>query len=326
MSSSSSHVAMSTVAGMVLGVCESSELHPERRCIHLSHSVGLFVLVCAYQFVPRKGKSRTTPTSSSVTSPSSNQPLLARIGTRCTTFFTSRIHKRSPPPTTPAGSDTDHPSHRPLRSFHLTSQRKREREATRQKFAQSLRLKIDIPTLDNPFSRPRTPTPGSSPAPRPPKSAYRRMRDSGDKEHLLSPSVPDSALLSPWSPSADGVPHTPPPKFKMFASPLPSPGTPPPLYPPPPAYVPGTPLRGALAPAPPPDDERLKKRFGLVDPFDDAAKAEEGQEDADTLMQEIHEIIQYTMGEEGRSRRESDNFVIGEHDEDETGSLSECSI
>lgn len=283
----STRVATSTVVGMVLGV------------------LCLFVLVTAYQFVPRRTRSQPARhTSSALSTSPKPRPLLTRIRT----FFNSCAHKR--PTTEPA-----QPGHRTLRSFHLTPERRRERERNRLKFATSLRLKVDIPSFPNFSSRS---TPASSP--RPPKRAYSRMTGDDDMfERLVRPVDPTVPPPSPY----EYIPPTPPPAFKPFASPVTTPCTPPPIYPPPPAYVAGTPLRNGFTS---PYNERQTRRQGVIDPFsdpfDECSKAEKGMEINDQLMAEIQQIIEY------RERPESGEgpFVVGDSDEDDGDSFSECSI
>ena len=150
------------------------------------------------------------------------------------------------------------------------------------------------------------------------------MKDGDEMYERLT--KPDSVVISPWSPFGEGSPTTPPPRFKPFASPVTSPCTPPPLYPPPPAYVPGTPLRYSAIPAD--GDEKYKKRHALADPFADPFDEpgrEETEEDPDTLMAEIQQIIEYSMHHEEPQAGEG-AFVIGDGDEEDIGSLSECSV
>ncbi|EKM49793.1 uncharacterized protein PHACADRAFT_214316 [Phanerochaete carnosa HHB-10118-sp] len=212
-------VATSTVVGMVLGV------------------LSLFVLIVTYQFLPRRASSRPRAVSALAPPPPKPRPLVVRIRTRCSTLLNSIFRKRQTPTTEPA-----QPGHRTMRSFHLTPERRREREHNRLKFAKSLRIKIDLPPFPH-VSLSNTP----ASTPRPPKRAYSRMRDSDDGyECLLKPeSTPHTPLTphtphTPRSPPDYPSPTSPPPRFRPFASPMPFPGSPPPLYPPPPAYVPRT--------------------------------------------------------------------------------------
>ena len=123
------------------------------------------------------------------------------------------------------------------------------------------------------------------------------------------------------SSSDEHYPSTPPPKFKAFASPVSSPISPPPVYPPPPAYVPGTPLRNAFVPAA--AEEGQLKRQESLDPFDDSARVEEAQ-DPETLMREIQQIIQSPVGSRPTSSSENP-FVIAD-EVDDGDSLSDCSL
>ncbi|GJE92635.1 hypothetical protein PsYK624_087900 [Phanerochaete sordida] len=268
------HVATSTVVGMVLGV------------------LSLFSLVVAYQFFPRRRPARSNSLSQLAPPPRKPRPLLARLRTLLTAPF-----RRSP-------AEPSHSRRHALRSFHLTPARRRERDATRRKFAGA--LKLDIPPLSNPFSNPFAKTPLSSP--RRPTRAYARMKDD-DAQY-------DALLRSPDSES----PTTPPPCFKPLASPL----SPPPLYPPPPAYVPRTPLRGGVAAfgdpfADPPADPFVDPAGDVYGDAEREKRLSERMAEADRLMAEIQGLIE-------RGARRASAFVVADSDDEDVGSLSECSI
>lgn len=94
----------------------------------------------------------------------------------------------------------------------------------RKKFASTLRLNVDIPangTTSTEKGIPRTLA----------KGKYKRL--DGDDESQIGLLKPDMAVLSPWSPSEEYYPSTPPPAFGATPSPIS----------PPPAYIPRTPLR-----------------------------------------------------------------------------------
>ncbi|EKM49794.1 uncharacterized protein PHACADRAFT_201494 [Phanerochaete carnosa HHB-10118-sp] len=89
------------------------------------------------------------------------------------------------------------------------------------------------------------------------------------------------------------------------------------------------PLRGGFTS--PYNDERRDKRQSLADPFADPfgdseqSKTEKEREDADTLMAEIQQIIEYNVCDDEPEAGEGP-FVVGDSDEEDVGSLSECSV
>ena len=267
-------------------------------------------MVVAYQFIPRRKRTKSPALAALAPPPPAPRPLLTRIRTRCTTVLTAFSHKRHP---SPEEGRTQQPGHRTLRSFHLTPERRRERESTRKTFAKALRLdlKIDIPAA---FSHDRSP----AASPCPPKRAYARMKEADD----MCESLVKQSDASSWYPADDFYPRTPPPRFKASASPVTSPRSPPPLYPPPPAYVPTTPIRSGPMSS---TADYTQRRTEAVDPFDDSAKIDdEGKEDSTSLMREIDEVIRLTMSD--IRQRHEDPFVIEDGGDEETGSLSECSL
>ncbi|KAI0718154.1 hypothetical protein C8T65DRAFT_94424 [Cerioporus squamosus] len=97
----------------------------------------------------------------------------------------------------------------------------------------------ETPTFSPMPSTPRTPTG---------RRHYKQLDDSKYSDWANSPVYrterPQDAFISPWSPNEGEFPYYTPmysPGFK----PLSEPRTPPPLYPPPPAYLPEIPLRGS---------------------------------------------------------------------------------
>ncbi|CAL1713654.1 unnamed protein product [Somion occarium] len=208
-------VAVGTKVGMVLGV------------------LCLFALVTAYQFIPRRRKPPSRNHALFTPSRPKKPTFLQRLHTYCSTFL--QKFKGKPKPN--AGINPTERRGR-LRSFYLPDERQRKREQIKQKFATSLRLNLHTPHIPkNPFH-----SPTSSPPLRPSRryAVYTQLYD--DDEGSNRPVKPASALISPWSSNEEDFPPLHP-----FRSPLPMdevPATPPPLFPPPPVYVPETPLRG----------------------------------------------------------------------------------
>ena len=95
----------------------------------------------------------------------------------------------------------------------------------------------ETPTLSPLPSTPRTPAG---------RRHYKQLDDSKYSDWANEPSYrterPQDAFISPWSPNEGEFPYYTPrysPGFKAFSEPQ----TPPPLYPPPPAYLPAIPMR-----------------------------------------------------------------------------------
>ncbi len=191
-----------------------------------------------------------------------------------------------------------------MRSFHLTPERRRQREAMRKKFASSLRLNI---TVDRPFKDIK-----AFASPRTPKNPYKRMKD--DEESQLGLLKPDTAMISPWSATEDYFARTPPPLFTSSPLFTASPG---PMSPPP-AYDPNTPLRGSFNRG---AARENTARDDLTVPPPSSSAADHDRtprDDVQSLIQEVQTVIEYTR--EWTRESTSDPFVVGELDSDDDAS------
>ncbi|THG99104.1 hypothetical protein EW026_g3190 [Hermanssonia centrifuga] len=205
-----------------------------------------------------------------------------------------------------------------MRSLYLTPKGTQERDNVRSKFASTLRLNLNFPTSDflSPTSSPHTPKR---------TRFYERLGDEGDESHvrLLKP---DIALISPWSPSEDAFwPSKPTPSFRSKGS---EPRTPPPLYPPPPVYVNGTPVRAGFGQAGGIPETPTKKGFGsdsvLTSPtlVDEYEEIDIGGAGTKSLIDEIQQVLEYTR-DWAKEDEQVSSFVIADDDEadNEGGSI-----
>lgn len=268
--------------------------------------MGLFAMILAYQFLPRTWRKKKQPSRLQALAPP--KPTPSRTRSRFHTLVT--IFKPKGQTTTNGQEDTSR-GHRVLHSFHLTPERRKQRDRLREKFATSHRLNLDFQNL---FPHPR-----SQSSPRTPRKMYSKIDDTDDSSQGLL--KPDPAVISPWSPSEEVYLRTPPPLFKPFRSPISEPGTPPPLYPPPPAYVPGTPLRNNFT-SQSDADEKKKRRDGIVDPFNNAVVQDSRNEDQ-RLMDEIQAVLEFTRSEEAVNES---SFVIAEDNDADSDTWSNCSL
>lgn len=263
--------------------------------MNLISKVGLFVLVISYQFLPRKPK----PTSSLralAPPPPKPKPFLTRLRIRCTTLVKTL---RPQPPPIPPPNVAQPGTHRPFRSFHLTPERRRQRDAIRKKFANSLRLNINV---DRTFKDVK-----AAISPRTPGHSYKRMKE--DEETYIPMLKPDPAVISPWSPSEYTFLQTPPPIFTASPGPMS----------PPPAYDPNTPLRGTFnrdaPPAIPVTATTLESSSQLSVSASDSDRT---PHEVQNLIQEVQSVIEFTR--EWASEPPIDPFVVGEVDSDDGAS------
>jgi len=212
-------LTMSTVTGMVIGV------------------LGLFILVVVYQLVPclhRKKPPANVRTRIPVAPPPERKFSPARIFSKCVTF-----HKPSKPAVGPTPPEVQ--THKSLRSLHLPShwKEKRSRRTAREKFA-TRRLGLYIPSPADIF---------------PSRTARDRRHFTQLDESLYSGQTrnasshtekPAAALMSPWSPREQDFPYSSAPTPSQWMGGGWISDSPPPFSPPP-AYVPGTPIRGGAA-------------------------------------------------------------------------------
>jgi len=171
----------------------------------------------------------------------------------------------------------------------------------RQKFKSTLRLNVDLPFNGRPLKEkgpPRTPT-----------RTYKRLKE--DEESQIGLLKPDTALLSPWSPSEEYYLRTPPPRFTA----TPGPSTPPP------AYVPNTPLRANFhhrdlgPPISPTKPDRLSPIPSLLIP-ETGTQGETGS--TQSLIEEVQAVIEYTR--DWARQSSSDPFVVANEDDEDAES------
>lgn len=290
----SSRVGASTVIGMVLGVCESTVSAKLSQSLTRSAcpSVSLFSIVTAYQFIGRKRK--PSPTIRSLAPPPPKPtPLLIRLRTSCTTFFSSLFSRTQPAP------DQRQPgTHRTMRSFHLTSERRQQREAMRKRLASTLRINVDLPLRRNTATLDEKKSPGLLG-----RARYKRL--DGDEESQAGLLQPDTALLSPWSPSEEYYSNISPARFCTTPGPVS----------PPPAYMPSTPQRGTFRhrasdwSTDPPTPSTLSPTTPIT-PLDGSG----GTDATTSLIAEVEEVIQFT-------KEWADNpFVVADGDDDDAKS------
>ncbi|KAI0642941.1 hypothetical protein C8Q79DRAFT_1012940 [Trametes meyenii] len=157
--------------------------------------------------------------------------------------------KRSPLPTEPSRAPNLR-ERRALRSLYLNTRSQTKRYPSndtespvspmRKRMAGLLHLDLGTP-IDSP-------PPPFSPGGKKSRRLYQKLDDnlySGwSNEETPGTKKPVSALVSPWSPSEYEFPYPSlsSPGWRLPGEPF-TPCTPPPLYPPPPAYIPETPLR-----------------------------------------------------------------------------------
>ncbi|KAI0699203.1 hypothetical protein BC835DRAFT_1412667 [Cytidiella melzeri] len=271
-STTSSAIAIRTVIGMVLGV------------------LGLFALVISYQFLPRRQKPLSA-LGALAPPPPKSKPFLVKLRAHCTTLLDRLMQK---PTTLTPDHDTRRPStHRTLRSFHLSRERRRQREALRQKFSSTLRLDLN---LQHRFrANKNQDSPKMTPFP------YERMKD--DVESQMTLLKPDMAVISPWSPSEEFYPHTPPPKFAASSGPTT----------PPPAYAPNTPLRGNFHHAGAVTSTTTEHRERQQAAQSVSSPEHRMSDDVQSLIAEVQAVIEYTR--EWAHQVSSDPFVIGDEDD-----------
>ena len=263
--------------------------------MNLILKVGLFVLVISYQFLPRKPK--PSPSLRALAPPPPKpKPLLTRLRTRCTTLVKTL---RPQPPPIPPPNVAQPGAHRPLRSFHLTPERRRQRDAIRKKFANSLRLNINV---DRTFKDVK-----AAISPRTPKHSYKRMKE--DEESHIPMLKPDPAVISPWSPSEYAFLQTPPPIFTASPGPMS----------PPPAYDPNTPLRGTFNRDAPPATSATPIALPLSSQLSvSASDLGRTPHEVQSLIEEVQSVIEYTR--EWTSEPPTDPFVVGDIDSDDGAS------
>ncbi|OSC98010.1 hypothetical protein PYCCODRAFT_1461571 [Trametes coccinea BRFM310] len=139
----------------------------------------------------------------------------------------------------------------PSQRYPSSPSRESHTSPTRKRMAGLFHLNLRTPSHDHP-----TLSPLSSPSHKGGRShrLYQRLDDSlysdwsNEQTHRTDRPLP--AFLSPWSPSEYEFPY--PTLHSPTGTSSSEPGTPPPLYPPPPAYVPEVPLRspGSAPPSP----------------------------------------------------------------------------
>ncbi|KAH9891904.1 hypothetical protein C8Q73DRAFT_94245 [Cubamyces lactineus] len=175
------------------------------------------------------------------------------------------------------------------------------------------------------------PSPGFLPpsSPRTPRSRrhYHKLKDiaqyaNWSNEEVYLTERPTSALISPWSPSEYEFPYP----IQALCSPtamtsVDQPGTPPPLYPPPPAYIPEIPLRspGSTPTSPARPEHTTRWAPAPVPPISPTARGLDQQitEDLETWV-----LLRQSL----RAAEHEDNgvFVISDETEDDTDSGGAC--
>lgn len=205
----------------------------------------------SYQLIPCLHRKKPLPTNRPTRiplapPPEPERPVVRAIRgafTKLRTFLIRPFSSRPPP----GGSEVQKPNS--PHSLNVNSQTKPDRHHIREKFANQLRLNLHLPPAADVLA-PR------SPGPRTPrdKKRYAILDDSAyvdlDEGHFVQMEKPQSARLSPWSPSEQDYPYScsPTPSRKVvfdYGS-----NTPPPPFSPPPAYVAGTPMRAGFSTTP----------------------------------------------------------------------------
>ncbi|KAJ8496263.1 hypothetical protein ONZ51_g1221 [Trametes cubensis] len=175
------------------------------------------------------------------------------------------------------------------------------------------------------------PSPGFLPpsSPSTPRSRrhYHKLQDSmqyanWSNEEVYLTERPTSALISPWSPSEYEFPYP----VQTLRSPqtmtsLDEPSTPPPLYPPPPAYIPEIPLRspGSTPASPMCPEHATREASALAPPTSPIAR---GLEQQITRDLETWVLLRESLRD---AEREDDGvFVITDETEDDTDSGCLC--
>ncbi|KAI0931013.1 hypothetical protein AcV7_005040 [Taiwanofungus camphoratus] len=215
----SPRVTISTAMGIVLG------------------ALSLFTLVVGYQLLSCMHKKPPPAQRRNLVlvPPARRRPSLLRtirnVFNRFHTFIGNLKPKFRPVHDTQTGSLQ---KRKALRFLHLPTQRQRNRRQTREKFATRLRLNIPKPS---PFET-------SSPHQLTNQWHYIHLEDGRHSEAVCRTEKPPEAVMSPWSPREQDYPYPTSPTAWQWSqwngggdsdTPLPSS--------PPPAYVPGTPLR-----------------------------------------------------------------------------------
>ncbi|KZT12184.1 uncharacterized protein LAESUDRAFT_809026 [Laetiporus sulphureus 93-53] len=212
----SSRLAMSTITGMVIG------------------ALCLFLLVITYQLIPRLHHKVPARNSIGVLpAPKARAghrlSLFGRIGALFSRLILLFISGSKTGATTAPASER----HKSFHSFHLSSQQRRDGKSTGETFSTRLRLKLHIlPATDL-----------LSPRPLGDHKHYRKLDDNKD----CYTQMPKKAVMSPWSPREQDFPYSSVPTPSSLSK-APWGFDEPPPFSPPPAYVPGTPIRYALSP------------------------------------------------------------------------------
>ena len=230
-------LAISTKVGMVLGVCELTMPYFANILLNFPNiTVGLFTLITAYQFIPRTKKKPLPRGRHALFAPKPKPTLFQRIRTRCSTFI-QKLKPKSKSTDPESLKTTDR--RKRMRSFLLPDERQRKRDEIKERFATSLRLKVDPSSpsrskfnLHSPFTTPLRPSRRYA--------VYTQLRDEGGVAN--TPTTPASAVMSPWSSNEEEFPHVDP--FRDPPRTADHLKTPPSLHPLLPVYVPETPLRG----------------------------------------------------------------------------------
>ncbi|RDX48875.1 hypothetical protein OH76DRAFT_1418839 [Lentinus brumalis] len=179
-------------------------------------------------------------------------------------YLSVKKHGAPAPPHTPAFDGTRGPSlreRRALRSLYLDTNLPSPRKPYPGNSTPSP-ISPALKRMGRVFQFDSTPpeTPPFSPLPSTPRTPtgrrhYKQLDDSKYSEWANEPAYrterPKDAFISPWSPNEGDFPYYATrysPGFKTLSEPQ----TPPPLYPPPPAYLPETPIRGSGSTPPTP--------------------------------------------------------------------------